>query len=74
MTARVLVVDDVDANVKLLEARLAAALAYRDTQTCPSPSGFSPSQLRKSAIRMPLSAVDGVVHKSPWHQNRILWR
>jgi hypothetical protein len=50
------------------EARLAAALAYRETGSCPAPpAGFA------KAVN-PLSAVDGVVPKSPWHENRILAR
>ena len=55
-----------------LEARLAAALAYRDTQTCPAPS-VATSQFNKSTNK-PLSAADAVIQKSPWHQNRILFR
>ena len=45
------------------EGRLAAALAYRNSPTCPAPS-----------IRALYAAVpqEGTVIKSPWRQNRIL--
>lgn len=49
-----------------LEARLAAALGYRDGGTCPPPTVALESAGR------PLSAADGRTVKSPWHQNRIL--
>jgi carboxyl-terminal processing protease len=45
------------------EARLAAALAYRTSGTCP------PATLTKAARA--LSATDGVVIKPPWLENRI---
>ena len=52
------------------EARFAAALDYRVTQTCPLPSGFSPAgQLKTGA---PTSAADRTVAKSPWRTNRIM--
>jgi hypothetical protein len=54
------------------ESRLAAALAYRDDQTCPTPLGVAARNLSRSGID--LSAVDGVVYKSPWLKNRILSR
>ncbi|HKA90637.1 MAG TPA: S41 family peptidase [Haliangiales bacterium] len=45
------------------EGRLAAALAYRATSTCPAAAlGAKPS----------LSAIDGKLVKSPWRENR--WR
>jgi carboxyl-terminal processing protease len=47
------------------EARLAAALYYRDNGTCP------PAARRGTS---PLSAVDGRVAKSVWQENRILLR
>jgi hypothetical protein len=50
------------------EARLAAALGYRASQTCPPPT------LLGARGEAPLSAADGVGIKSPWHQNRILPR
>ena len=52
------------------EGRLAAALNYRDTQTCPFPSGISiPGKLKSERI---LSAADGFVLKNKWLTNRIL--
>jgi hypothetical protein len=55
-----------------LESRLAAALAYRQGQTCPAPSGSAHPQISKpNAGAQPL-AIEGVVHKSPWLQNRTL--
>ncbi len=58
-----------------LEGRFAAALAYRMTAGCPAPSGFSPNGLDKSAMHsvttaVDLSAVDGVLNKSPLRENR----
>ena len=52
------------------EARLAAALDYRDTQTCPAVATSSsyPEMLRGA------SATDGLTHKSPWRENRIYRR
>jgi hypothetical protein len=52
------------------EARLAAALDYRDFETCPEPSGLASGLSTKSGA--PLGATDGIVPKSPWHTNRIL--
>jgi carboxyl-terminal processing protease len=52
------------------EARLAVALNYRDTGTCPVASGKPAARGLKSATN--LLAVDGMVIKSPWLQNRIL--
>jgi len=46
------------------EARLAAALAYRDSGTCPS-------ALSRQRQRSRLSAIDGEIVKSPVLQNRI---
>jgi hypothetical protein len=55
------------------EARFAAALAHRDTQSCPAPSGAKPSSgFSKPGHVTSWSAVDGVVHKSPWLENRWL--
>jgi carboxyl-terminal processing protease len=54
-----------------VENRLAAALQYAETGTCPAPSGISTLALRKTTgpsdreLRIP---------KSPWHQNRIIGR
>jgi carboxyl-terminal processing protease len=55
-----------------LEARFAAALNYRDTQTCPAASGFVEPGVAKTTAGEPSALVDGLMHKSPWRQNRIL--
>ena len=56
------------------EGRLAAALAYRDTGTCPvsaaTSRGFGPEA---DAPDNPESG-DGIVHKPPWLTNRIVER
>jgi C-terminal processing protease CtpA/Prc len=49
------------------EGRFAAALGYRVGLTCTVP----PSGLSKSLEGAPVAA-DGVIHKSPWLENRIL--
>lgn len=54
----------------LNEARLAAALSYRDNPSCPVASGIVAPGFSKTT--KPLSATDGIVVKSPWHSNRIL--
>jgi hypothetical protein len=56
------------------EGRLAAALAYRENPTCPAPSGLAPPGVLKTSAGTDLSAIDGYVPKSPWHQNRIVRR
>lgn len=56
------------------EARLAAALAYRANPapaSCPTPSGFSSPLLSSKSLP---SAVEGVVPKSIWHENKIYTR
>ena len=51
------------------EARLAAALTYMNAPgTCPAPTG---TLARAQAARTGATSGDGVVPKSPWHQNRI---
>ena len=57
-----------------MEGRFAAALEYRNSQTCPTPSGIVVSGMAKSDATAPLSAVDGLVHKSPWLENKSLDR
>jgi hypothetical protein len=52
-----------------LEARLAAALQYRDTRTCPPPS-FGAAQIGPP----PLSATDGEPVRTPLRENRILYQ
>jgi hypothetical protein len=54
------------------ESRMAAALEYRDTQTCPAPSGVAQKLALSGAVS--LEAVDGYVPKSPWLENRIIER
>jgi hypothetical protein len=54
------------------EGRLAAALAYRENPTCLTPSGTAPPGRLKTSAGTDLSAIDGYVPKSPWHQNRIV--
>jgi hypothetical protein len=54
------------------EARFAAALTYRDTGTCPSPTGVAGPGLSKPGT--PQTLRDGVVVKSPWLKNRIMER
>ena len=53
-----------------LEGRLAAALQYRENQSCPAPSGLAIPGLSKTAV--PLSASDGLMHRSPLRENRLL--
>jgi hypothetical protein len=56
------------------EARLAAALAFRESgnqaSACPAATGFAPGVYTKLA--QPLSIADGVMLKSPARENRIL--
>lgn len=58
-----------------LEGQFAAALAYRVTGSCPAPIGLSPNAFDKRATErattsVDLSAVDGVLRKSPLRENR----
>jgi len=56
------------------ETRLKVALAYRLNPVCSvAASGSSRPQIN-DARASSLSAVDGLVYKSPWHENRILRR
>jgi hypothetical protein len=57
------------------EARLAAALAYRMSSSCPAPSGFAPPGL-KSSVRSSAVVPEayGVMTKPPWRENRMLRR
>ena len=52
------------------EARVAAALAYRDGAGCPAASGLAPGVLGK--VSLPLDAVEPFVPKTPLQTNRIL--
>jgi C-terminal processing protease CtpA/Prc len=51
------------------EGRLATALTYRTTQSCPAPSGFAQPGFSKPGA--PLSATDGIISQSPWDSNRV---
>jgi hypothetical protein len=55
------------------EGRLAAALDYRTSSSCPAPSGFAPPSL-KSSVRSAVvpEAEDSLMIKSPWRENRML--
>jgi C-terminal processing protease CtpA/Prc len=64
------VADDFDHQLgDTAEARFAAALTYRQSASCPAPSGFGPRAL---AATMP--SHDAQLFKSPWLENRILRR
>ncbi len=56
------------------EGRLAAALQYRATQTCPA--GASAVALRRAALRAAgASAEQGAaVSRPPWRESRLVWR
>ncbi len=56
------------------ESRLAAALAYRDSPTCPAATGITPPGALKTTAGSILSAVDGYAPKSVWQQSRIVRR
>jgi C-terminal processing protease CtpA/Prc len=56
------------------EARFAAALDYRDSPSCPAPSGLAQKLALSESGTMSLDAVDGLVPKSPWLENRIIVR
>jgi hypothetical protein len=51
------------------EGRLAAALGYRIDQSCPAAASSASWKAARG-----LAATDGLVPKSPWHENRILRR
>jgi carboxyl-terminal processing protease len=50
------------------EGRLAAALGYRVDQGCPAAA----SSTAAAGTARDLSSADGLAHKSPWRENRIL--
>ena len=56
------------------ESRLAAALGYLTSATCPAPS--SSASLTRSPVvaAQARSVVDGLLHRSPFRENRILRR
>jgi C-terminal processing protease CtpA/Prc len=58
-----------------VEARLAAALAQRLSQSCPAPTAVSLSKpLSASGPSAIFDGGDVVMHKSPWRENRSLAR
>jgi carboxyl-terminal processing protease len=57
-----------------LEARFASALNYRESSACPAPSGLGQPGLAKTGPYGIAEPSDGLMHKSPWRQNRILTR
>ena len=54
------------------EGRLAAALAYRDTGTCPVSGAASPGFGPEADAPDARESRDGIVHKPPWLTNRIV--
>ncbi len=54
-----------------LEARFQAALGLIDGQGCPAPAAAAATE-EPAKARAALSAVDGLMPKSPWRENRIL--
>ena len=52
------------------EERLKEALLYRTAGSCTA----APSGLARATLGEPPLVTDGVMYKSPWHQNRILRR
>ncbi len=56
------------------EQRLAAALNYRLTSNCPTPTATGERTISGLPTESNLSAIDGDTPKSPWLENRILSR
>ena len=56
------------------EARLAAAIQYRDTATCPTVTGLTSMTALTVPGTAPRSAVEAYTPKSAWLENRILRR
>ena len=55
------------------EGRLATALSYRDSSVCPvSESAGLPAGIGTAAAHYILEPRDGIVHKPPWLNNRLL--
>lgn len=54
------------------EARLAAALGYRMSSSCPAPSGFAPPSTVSGVHAAVVPGADGLMTKPPWRENRIL--
>ncbi len=55
-----------------MEGRLAAALAYRDTGTCPASGGTSGGFGPEADAPDSPGPGDGIVHKPPWRTDRIV--
>lgn len=69
------VADDFTAALgDVTEGRFAAALNFRDTQSCPTPSGLAQKLALSGPGTFSLDAVDGLMPKSPWAENRIIVR
>ena len=56
------------------EGRLAAALGYRMSPSCPAPSGFALPSLKSSVRSAVVSEAGDLMTKSPWRENRMLRR
>ena len=54
------------------EGRLAAALSYRDSSTCPVPASANQSFGGEAAAPLVPESREGTVHKPPWLTNRII--
>ena len=54
------------------EGRLAAALSYRDSSTCPVPESANQPFGGEVAAPLVLEPREGTVHKPPWLTNRII--
>ena len=54
------------------EGKLATALSYRDSSTCPTPASTSQSFGGEAADPLILEPREGTVHKPPWLTNRII--
>jgi len=54
------------------ESRLAATLAFRQTQSCPAPASQLQTGVSKTAAQPP--KLDVIIPKSPWLKNRIMER
>jgi len=54
------------------EARLAAALGYRASSSCPAPSGFAAPGAKSSVQSTVIPQAERLVVKPPWRENRML--
>jgi hypothetical protein len=65
------VADDFDSALgDPAEGRFAAALAYRESPSCPTPSGIAPPGFSKPALDA--TFIEGRLMRPPWRENRIL--